>query len=403
MLVYAIVLIDMMAGSILWPVWPEFVKGYKHPELLLAIGTALFIGTQLFTAPLLGKLSDVYGRRPIFIISAAGTFLANLLLLPRNAFAYFSNRGADGLTNGVYSAVRSAITDISPRQDLMKNMGLEGTIVSLGFVLGPLLAAGVLLGLKVEPASASAVLVTTGVSISFLNILLSLIFRETLTNKISLTRGEVPRLFRDAINLPGHLRRIITLDKQRPGLRNVVALQLFLTMSLGYYNYLITYISLGGLRLSPKEISYFFVYFGVVFLIVSYGFFTHWVDKVDARRFVVVTAALGIAAHVGYAFVGSAVLALYIIVTIDCLTISLLPGVMDGLLARYTQDDDRGELFGITQALNGIASLLTTIVFGGLSVISLSLPFYWFALCLVPLLWAPRLITVRRDLVVTGQ
>ena len=393
----------MMAGSILWPVWPEFVKGYKHPELLLAIGTALFIGTQLFTAPLLGKLSDVYGRRPIFIISAAGTFLANLLLLPRNAFAYFSNRGADGLTNGVYSAVRSAITDISPRQDLMKNMGLEGTIVSLGFVLGPLLAAGVLLGLKVEPASASAVLVTTGVSISFLNILLSLIFRETLTNKISLTRGEVPRLFRDAINLPGHLRRIITLDKQRPGLRNVVALQLFLTMSLGYYNYLITYISLGGLRLSPKEISYFFVYFGVVFLIVSYGFFTHWVDKVDARRFVVVTAALGIAAHVGYAFVGSAVLALYIIVTIDCLTISLLPGVMDGLLARYTQDDDRGELFGITQALNGIASLLTTIVFGGLSVISLSLPFYWFALCLVPLLWAPRLITVRRDLVVTGQ
>ena len=393
----------MMAGSILWPVWPEFVKGYKHPELLLAIGTALFIGTQLFTAPLLGKLSDVYGRRPIFIISAAGTFLANLLLLPRNAFAYFSNRGADGLTNGVYSAVRSAITDISPRQDLMKNMGLEGTIVSLGFVLGPLLAAGVLLGLKVEPASASAVLVTTGVSISFLNILLSLIFRETLTNKISLTRGEVPRLFRDAINLPGHLRRIITLDKQRPGLRNVVALQLFLTMSLGYYNYLITYISLGGLRLSPKEISYFFVYFGVVFLIVSYGFFTHWVDKVDARRFVVVTAALGIAAHVGYAFVGSAVLALYIIVTIDCLTISLLPGVMDGLLARYTQDDDRGELFGITQALNGIASLLTTIVFGGLSVISLSLPFYWFALCLIPLLWAPRLITVRRDLVHTSR
>ena len=393
----------MMAGSILWPVWPEFVKGYKHPELLLAIGTALFIGTQLFTAPLLGKLSDVYGRRPIFIISAMGTFLANLLLLPRNAFAYFSNRGADGLTNGVYSAVRSAITDISPRQDLMKNMGLEGTIVSLGFVLGPLVAAGVLLGLAVGPDSASAVLITTGVSISFLNIILSLLFRETLTNKIVLKQGEIPHLFRDAINLPGHLRRIMVLDKQRPGLRNVVVLQLFLTMSLGYYNYLITYISLGGLRLSPKEISYFFVYFGVVFLIVSYGFFTHWVGKVDARRFVVVTAALGIAAHVGYALVGSATLALYIIVTIDCLTISLLPGVMDGMLARYTQEDDRGELFGITQALNGIASLITTIIFGGLSVISLSLPFYWFALCLIPLLWAPRLITVRRDLVHTGQ
>jgi len=149
LLVYSIVLIDIIAGSIMWPVWPQFVRDYNHPELLLAMGTAIFIGLQLITAPLLGSLSDVKGRKPVFIITAIGTFFSNLLLIPRNAMAYFSNRGADGLTNEVYAAVRSSITDLSDEKNLLRNMGLEGAVVSLGFILGPLLASGILLGFSI--------------------------------------------------------------------------------------------------------------------------------------------------------------------------------------------------------------------------------------------------------------
>ncbi len=386
-LVYAIVLIDIIAGSIMWPVWPQFVKAYAHPELLLALGTAIFIGIQLFTAPLLGRLSDIYGRKPVFIVSAVGTFLANLLLLPRNAFAYFSNRGADGLTNGVYSAVRSAITDISEEEDLMKNMGLEGTVVSLGFVLGPLVASGVLLLFGVLPEEATTVLVATGIGISLLNIVLSIILPETIAKRVHREPGELRQLVNRSINVARYWKRLQVLGQKQDGLLRVVILQLCLTFSLGYYNYLITYISLGSLQLTPQEISYFFAYFGIVFLVVSYIFYSYLIQRVQPERFLRITAALGIITHISYAFIGQAAWALYVVVTIDCLTIGLLPGIMDGLLARYAEQDSRGELFGITQALNGLASFGTTLVFGGLSVISLTLPFYWFALCLVPLLF----------------
>lgn len=60
---------------------------------------------------------------------------------------------------------------------------------------------------------------------------------------------------------------------------------------------------------------------------------------------------------------------------------------MDGLLGKETQETNRGEIFGISQLLMGLANMATTLVFSGLSLLSLELPFYWFALCLVPLCW----------------
>ncbi len=368
----------------MWPIWPQFVKDYDHPEVLLAAGTAIFIGLQLFTAPFLGSLSDVLGRKPIFIITSIGTFIANLLLIPRNVYAYFSNRGADGLTNGVYSTVRSVITDLSSNKDLLRNMGLEGTIVSLGFILGPLIASTVLLGLDIEENEIVPVLIYTGISISFLNIILSALFKETLSIKKD-KKIHFTQIVQKSVNPVRHIRMIASLNKDRPGLMNTVFLQICLTFSLGYYNYLITYISLGELQLNPKSISYFFTYFGIVFLITSYVFYTYIVHRINHTRFLIWASLAGILTHISYALIGGSPIVLYVVVTIDCLTIGLLPGLMDGLISRFTQSDDRGEIFGISQALMGLSSFLTTIVYGILSVISLQLPFYWFAICLIPL------------------
>ena len=60
-------------GAAVGPVLPEFVRGLPQPQLWLSVGTGLFLGVQLFSAPLLGRLGDGYGRRPIFIVSAVGT------------------------------------------------------------------------------------------------------------------------------------------------------------------------------------------------------------------------------------------------------------------------------------------------------------------------------------------
>ena len=101
--IYAIIFIDVIVGSAIGPILPEFVRGLQRPQLWLSLGTALFLGMQLFSAPLLGKLADNYGRRPIMIVSAIGTFLSDCFLLPVRAGFYLANRISDGTTNGMYA------------------------------------------------------------------------------------------------------------------------------------------------------------------------------------------------------------------------------------------------------------------------------------------------------------
>lgn len=384
-LIYAIVLIDIIAGSIMWVVLPQFVKHTFKPELYMAIGTALFVGIQLFTAPLLGKLSDIVGRKPIFVISAVGTFVANLCLLPRNVWAYLSNRGIDGITNGVYASVKSSITDISTEKELKKNIGIQGTIVSMGFVLGPVLAACILYLGNVSDKNATEVLITTGITISFLNIVLSFIFKETLASQKQLKIQEVRQEVGKALAIHKHFQRLRVFDKEAKGLFYLVVLQCFLSLSLGYYSYFITFMAISKLQLQPSDISLFFVYFGFLSIITNTVFYAYIIEHISFQKWIRIFAFVGFLIHIGYVFSESSLLLLYIMISVDCLTISFLPSMFDGLIAEKTNDETRGEVFGIVQAINGLMGFATTVVLGGLSLISLTLPFYWFAVCLVPL------------------
>lgn len=389
-LIYGIILIDVIVGSAIGPVMPEFVRGLAEPQVWLSVGTALFLGVQLFSAPLLGKLSDGYGRRPIFIISAVGTFLANCLLLPIRAGLYFANRLSDGLTNGMYATVRSAITDISPKDQLFKNLGIEGAIVSLGFVIGPA-AAGVLLTVfRIPPSEQATYVVGMAASLSVLNILLSFLLRETHEQRTGVTTAELKTELGTAINIPLLWQRMRAKDRERPGLRQLVLMQLFLTLCTGYYNYMVAFVSLGALQFDARQISYFFIFFGGLSIGISYGFYGFVADRINQRRAIFWLALAGVPAMGGYAFIGSSVLWLYIIVTIDCLTVSLIQGLIEGLMAQLTDDTDRGEIFGMNQALQGVASLATTLVFGLLSIVDLRLPFVWFAGCLAVVAWVSR-------------
>lgn len=389
-LIYSIILIDVIVGSAIGPVMPEFVKGLERPQVWLSLGTALFLGVQLFSAPLLGKLSDGYGRRPIFIVSAIGTFLADCLLLPVRSGLFFVNRLSDGLTNGLYATVRSSIADISPKEELFKNLGIEGAIMSLGFVLGPA-AAGVLLTVVRVPADQQAgYVVGMAVTLSALNILLSFLLRESHSQRTGVTPAELRTELINAINIPLLWRRMRTKDRQRPGLRELVLMQLALTLSTGYYSYFVAYISLSALQFDARQISYFFIYFGGLSIAINYGFYGFIADRINQRRAIFWLALLSVPVLAGYGLIGTSVWWLYVLITIDCLTISLIQGLIEGLMAHLTDDSDRGEIFGLNQALQGMASLTTTLVFGALSVIDLRLPFAWFGGCLTMVAWLAR-------------
>ena len=381
-LLYAIILLDVLVGAAVGPVMPEFVRGLRQPQLWLSVGTGVFLGVQLFSAPLLGRLSDGYGRRPIFILSAVGTLLANALLLPVRTALYFVNRVSDGLTNGMYATARSAITDMSPPERLFRNLGIEGAIISLGFVLGPM-AAGVLLTvLDVPPAQQATYVVRLAVALAALNVGFSLWLPETHRQRNGVRGAELRTELALSVNPLTLWARLQAKNARNPGIRRIVLTQVALTLSTGYYFYFIAFASLGPLHLDARGISYFFMYFGSLSIVLNYVFYTYLADRINQRRAIVWLAALGVPVLAGYGLVGTSKVALYVLVTLDCLSFSLIQGLLEGRLARRTTETDRGEIFGLNQAFQGLASFVTTVVFGLLSVLDLRLPWAWFGLCL---------------------
>ena len=381
------------------PVLPEFVRGLRQPQLWLSVGTSLFLGVQLFSAPLLGRLSDGYGRRPIFIVSAAGTLLATALLLPVRAGLYFANRVSDGLTNGMYATVRSAITDISPPERLFRNLGIEGAIISLGFVLGPM-AAGVLLTvLRVPPAQQATYVIRLAVALAALNVLLSWLLPETHPQRNGVRGAELRAELALSINPLTLWTRLRARNATNPGIQRIVLTQVALTLSTGYYFYFVPFASLGPLRLDARGISYFFMYFGALSVGLNFVFYAYLADRINQRRAVMWLAALGVPVLAGYGLMGTSKVALYVLVTIDCITLSLIQGLLEGRLARHTTEADRGEIFGLNQAFQALASFTTAIIFGGLSVLDLRLPWAWFAICLA----AVAVLAARKEPAIGGR
>lgn len=392
-LLYAIILVDVIVGSAIGPVMPDFVRGLSQPQVWLSVGTGLFLGMQLVAAPLLGRLSDGYGRRPIFIVSAIGTLLANLVLLPVRAGFYFANRVSDGLTNGLYATARSAITDVSPPDRLFRNQGLEGAIVSLGFVLGPL-AAGLLLTVLHVPASQQATyVVRLAVGLAALNVLLSCWLPETHQQRNAVRGAELRAELARSSNPLTLWARLRAKDVTTPGTQRLVLTQVAFTLSTGYYFYFVPFLSQSPLQLDAREISYLFIFFGGLSIVCNYGFFTYLADRLPPRRLIVWLAALGTPVLLSYGLVGTSKLAFYGVVALDCATLSLLPGLLEGRLARHTTEADRGEVFGLNQAFQSLASVATTVIFAGLSVLDLRLPWVWFTLCLAVV----ALLTARRE------
>lgn len=156
LVVFLTVLIDMMGIGILFPIMPlllgnpgsEFYilpggVSEQHGYLLLGLLTAIFPLMQFLATPILGQLSDKYGRRKILLFSLFGTAIGYALfalaILMKSIPLLFVARAIDGVTGGNISVAQAAIADVTEPKDRAKNFGLIGAAFGLGFIIGPFL------------------------------------------------------------------------------------------------------------------------------------------------------------------------------------------------------------------------------------------------------------------------
>ncbi|MBI3762664.1 MAG: MFS transporter [Chloroflexi bacterium] len=137
--IFMIVFVDVLGLGITIPVLPLFAKNQLHAEAWqITTLTSVYFVAQFFASPVLGRLSDRVGRRPVLIVSQAGTLAALLVtgLAPTILIVYVA-RLIDGLTGGNVSVAQAYLSDITDEHNRARGLGIVNAAFGLGFVFGP--------------------------------------------------------------------------------------------------------------------------------------------------------------------------------------------------------------------------------------------------------------------------
>ena len=143
--IFVTLLIDVMGIGLLIPILPGFIAQLSHQTLSESARDygwllALYGAMQFLFSPLLGTLSDQYGRRPILLVSLACTGIEYVMMaLTPNLLWLYIGRVLSGITGASITAANAYIADVSAPEERAQNFGLVGAAFGLGFVIGPAL------------------------------------------------------------------------------------------------------------------------------------------------------------------------------------------------------------------------------------------------------------------------
>ena len=198
--IFAVVFVDLLGFSLILPLLPYYAEKYGATPAVVGLLVASYALAQLIGAPLLGRLSDRYGRRPVLLVSIAGTVLGFLLLGFAEPIAalfggsdaavlavLFFSRILDGLTGGNLSVAQAYITDVTDVKNRAKALGLIGAAFGLGFIIGPVIGGVLSQWGYALPAFVAAGLATANL------IAVYLFLPESLTDAMRLVIANKPR------------------------------------------------------------------------------------------------------------------------------------------------------------------------------------------------------------------
>ncbi len=199
--IFFTIFVDLLGFGILIPVIPQLLANplseyfllpknmsIEQGYVMLGFLTASFSIFQFLAAPILGQLSDKFGRKKILAISLFGTCLSYVLfaigILTKNIPLLFISRAFDGITGGNISVAQAAIADVTTPQNRAKNFGLIGAAFGLGFIIGPYLG-GKLSDPSILPWFNATTPFWFAAALSLLNVFsIIFLFPETHKNKL---------------------------------------------------------------------------------------------------------------------------------------------------------------------------------------------------------------------------
>ena len=142
LVIFLTIFVNLVGFGIIIPLLPFYARTFGASPIVIGLLFASFSLAQLIASPLLGELSDRWGRRPVLILSLVGTVISfAMLAVAQSLVMLFAARIVDGLSGGNITTARAYIADITTEDDRASAYGLLGAAFGLGFIVGPALGA----------------------------------------------------------------------------------------------------------------------------------------------------------------------------------------------------------------------------------------------------------------------
>lgn len=365
--VFAVVLLDLVGFGMMLPLLPFYAQRFHEAPWAAGLLFSFYSLAQLLFSPLLGRLSDRHGRRPVLLGVIALDIVAYALFYSAGSFVWLvAARFLSGVA-AVYGLSQAFVADVTPPAERSRAMGILGAAFGVAFILGP--ALGGILSQRVSYQAVPAV----AAALSALNFLVAALgLPESLP--AAARRRSPGSAWLDLAALPRLLRTSVT--------RDLLLLIFLVTFCFAMMESTLSLFGQKRFRFGETESSYLFAYIGVLMAIVQGGLLGRIVKRFGERSLVragIVSIGLGLVLLPFCETLGPLLGCLALLAVGSAL---YTPSAI-GLLSRSTQETEQGATLGLSRSAAALARTLGpalgTFLFGR----GLGWPFWSAALLLV--------------------
>lgn len=349
---FSVVFVDMLGFGLILPLLPYIAANWgATPAVIGLIGAAYPLG-QFFGAPLVGRFSDRFGRKPLLLFSITGTFLSLLMLGFAQSIAIIMiSRFLDGLTGGNITVAQAYISDVTDEKSRAKGMGMIGAAFGLGFILGP--ASGGFLsqwGYAV-PAFVSA-------SLSLINLfLITFLLPESLPKEKQVHHlSEAKR---------SHPLKGLTAAFAKPTAGPILGSIIVFSLSMSMFESVFSLFAKQRLDLSAQSTGFVLAYVGVLVAGIQgggMGILTKRFPENVLVRFALITLTLS---YVGWALSPNVAVLMIVLVPLS-ISSGILSTLLRSSLSKAVPANETGEIMGISAAMESITRIVAPALGGWL-------------------------------------
>lgn len=356
-----IAIVNALGYGIIIPVLYSYSVRYGLSAFENGLLFAIFSLCQFIATPLIGRLSDKYGRRPMLLLSISGTALSFLMMaFAPNALFLFISRALDGITAGNIPVASAVISDTTSERNRAKGFGIIGASFSFGFIFGPVIS-----GLTYDTNPALPFIIAA--LISLLAVVLVYFFLPE-TNK---HMGEIQtgKLF--------DFRKLFhALWDENIGMTLLITLFYFMAFTVfitGFQPFAIEI-----LHMTNQQISFLFSAIGVIGLVAQLFVMTYVTKWIGIKHTCMLALAIVSMSFLGMSLFQNIMFYLFFNIVLALMNASIMP-LTQTILSKETDAKSQGTILGINASYMSIGQIIGPLIGGVAATMTLSLPFFFAA------------------------